>query len=182
MNWKPLFEKFWSVAGAVSVRTKILGMVLGLVLVLGLGVTLEVRATLAYVMTENLRDQSVSIARDAAARSADPILINDLYALQQLLRDTQANNPDVRYAFVLDTQQQVLASTFQGGFPIELINTNATTPDEHHRTTALTTDEGTVWDTAVTIFDGRAGTARIGLSESRVQTTLSTVTTQLLLT
>ncbi|HEY4720550.1 MAG TPA: sensor histidine kinase, partial [Anaerolineae bacterium] len=142
----------------------------------------EVRATLAYVMTENLRDQSVSIARDAAARSADPILINDLYALQQLLRDTQANNPDVRYAFVLDTQQQVLASTFQGGFPIELINTNATTPDEHHRTTALTTDEGTVWDTAVTIFDGRAGTARIGLSESRVQTTLSTVTTQLLLT
>ena len=182
MNRKLLFEKFWSVAGAVSVRTKILGMVLGLVLLLGLGVTLQVRATLAYVMTENLRDQGVSIARDVAARSADPILINDLYALQQLLRDTQANNPDVRYAFVLDTHQRVLASTFQGGFPIELINTNATTADEHHRTTALATDEGTVWDTAVTIFDGRAGTARIGLSEARVQTTLSTVTTQLLLT
>src|SRR3989304_7013944 len=133
MNWKPLFEKFWSVAGAVSVRTKILGMVLGLVLVLGLGVTLEVRATLAYVMTENLRDQSVSIARDVAARSADPILINDLFALQQLLRDTQANNPDVRYAFVLDPERRVLASTYEGGFPLELIYATRRTPEEHHR-------------------------------------------------
>jgi signal transduction histidine kinase len=182
MNWKTVFDKFWAVAGAVSVRTKILGMVLGLVLLLGLGVTLQVRATLAYVMTENLRDQSVSIARDVAARSADPILINDLYALQQLLRDTQANNVDVRYAFVLDTHQRVLASTFQGGFPADLITANTTAPAEHHRTMSLTTDEGVVWDTAVTIFDGRAGTARIGLSESRVQATLNTVTTQLLLT
>lgn len=182
MSWKLLFDKFWSVAGAVSVRTKILGMALGLVLLLGLGVTLQVRATLAFVMAENLREQSVSIARDVAARSADPILINDLYTLQQLLRDTQANNPDVRYAFVLDTQQHVLASTFQDGFPLDLIGTNSTTPDEHHRTTTLTTSEGTVWDTAVTIFSGRAGIARVGLAESRVQLTLSTVTTQLLLT
>src|SRR5512135_3297882 len=107
MNREKLFDKFWSIAGAVSVRTKILGMVLAMVLLLGAGVTLQVRSTLAYVMAENLRDQSVSIARDVAARSADPILINDLFTLQQLLRDTQANNPDVRYAFVLDPQGRV---------------------------------------------------------------------------
>ncbi len=182
MNREQVFDKFWSIAGAVSVRTKILGMVLAMVLLLGAGVTLQVRSTLAYVMAENLRDQSVSIARDVAARSADPILINDLFTLQQLLRDTQANNPDVRYAFVIDPNKQVLASTFDGGFPLELIDTNSATPDEHHRLTALTTDDGTVWDTAVPIFNGRSGIARVGLSEARMQTTLSAITTQLILT
>jgi signal transduction histidine kinase len=182
MNLKPWFDRFWSIAGAVGVRTKILGIVLVLVLLLGLGVTLQVRATLAHVMTENLREQSVSIARDVAARSVDPILINDLYTLQQLLRDTQANNPDVRYAFVLDANQHVLASTYEGGFPLDLIGANTATPEEHHRLTPLTTEEGAVWDTAVPIFEGRAGIARVGLSESRVQAALATVTTQLLLT
>src|SRR5512141_1740385 len=134
MNREKLFEKFWSIAGAVGVRTKIL------VVVLGIGVTLQVRGTLAYVMTNNLREQSISIARDVAARSADPILINDLFTLQQLLRDTQANNPDVRYAFVLDDQRQVLASTFGNGFPSELVEANNVTPDEHHRQASLTTD------------------------------------------
>jgi len=182
MNLKPLFDKFWSIAGAVSVRTKILGIVLVLVLLLGLGVTLQVRATLAHVMAENLREQSISIARDVAARSVDPILINDLYTLQQLLRDTQANNPDVRYAFVLDADRHALASTYEGGFPLDLIDANTAVPEEHHRLTPLTTDEGSVWDTAVPIFEGRAGIVRVGLSESRVQATLATVTTQLLLT
>lgn len=179
MNRTKLFDKFWSIAGAVSVRTKILGIVLGLVLLLGIGVTVQVRATLTYVMTENLREQSISIARDVAARSADPILINDLFTLQQLLRDTQANNPDVRYAFVLDDQRHVLASTFEDGFPLELSDANRVTSEEHHRLAALTTDEGTVWDTAVSIFEGRAGTARVGLSEARAQAALNAVTTQL---
>ncbi len=182
MNREQLFEKFWSIAGAVSVRTKILGMVLALVVLLGVGVTLQVRGTLAYVMVENLREQSVSIARDVAARSADPILINDLFTLQQLLHDTQSNNPDVRYAFVLDPQGRVLASTFSQGFPLDLLGSNTVTPDEHHRLTQLVTDEGAVWDTAVPIFNGRSGIARIGLSETRVQAALSAITTQLLLT
>lgn len=182
MNLTKIFDKFWSIAGAVSVRTKILGIVLGLVLLLGIGVTVQVRAALTYVMTENLREQSISIARDVAARSADPILINDLFTLQQLLRDTQANNPDVLYAFVIDPKRNVLASTFEDGFPLELIYANRANADEHHRQTSLTTDKGTVWDTAVPIFEGRAGTVRVGLSEARAQAALNAVTTQLLLT
>lgn len=182
MNREKLFTKFWSIVGAVSVRTKILGMVLALVVLLGVGVTLQVRGTLVYVMVENLREQSISIARDVAARSADPILINDLFTLQQLLRDTQTNNPDVRYAFVLDSQGHVLASTFEQGFPLELLASDTVTPAEHHRLTQLATDEGIVWDTAVPIFNGRAGLARVGLSETRLQATLNSITTQLLLT
>jgi len=157
-------------------------MVLALVLLPGIGVTLEVRGVLTRAMTVQLREQSVSIARDVAARSTDLILINDLYGVTRLLRETQANNPDVRYAFVLDPGGHVLAHTFGQGFPIALIAANIAGPNEHHHTLRLATNEGPIWDTAVPIFDGKVGIARVGLSEARMQATVNAVTLQLLLT
>jgi len=167
---------------AVSLRVKILGMVLGLVLLLGTGVTLQVRATLTRTLLAQLQEESVSLGRDLAARATDPLLINDLYNIHQLLRETRANNPDVRYAFVLDRDGRVVAHTFGGGFPAGLVNANAVAADAHHHTLAIATEEGVVWDTAVPIFEGKAGTARVGLSEARMHGAIASVTRQLLLT
>src|SRR5512136_2603499 len=93
------FQKFWELAGAVSIRTKILGIVLALVLLLGGGVTLQVRAALTDTLTQQLRERSMSLASDLAGRSTDSLLINDLYDLSVLLHETQANNPHVPYPF-----------------------------------------------------------------------------------
>jgi signal transduction histidine kinase len=177
---RALAHKLWIVISGVSIRTKILGMVLALMLLLGGGVTLQVRAALIRTLTQQLREQSVSLARDLAARSTDPLLINDLYDILQLLRETRANNPDVRYAFILDAQGRVVAHTFAGAFPPGLDQANVVESDAHHRTIALATDEGTVWDTAVPIFEGKAGVARIGLDERRMRRAVNAVTMQLL--
>lgn len=176
------FDRFWAIAGAVSVRTKILGMVLGLVLLLGLGITLQVRAALTRTMEAQLQEQAISVTRDLAARATDLMLTNDLYALHQLLQETQANNANVRYAFIADARGHILAHTFGAGFPDGLLAANSAAPDAHHHTEVLNTDEGPVWDTAVPIFDGRAGTARVGLAEAGVRNAVDALTGQLLLT
>jgi signal transduction histidine kinase len=175
-------ERLWAVIGGVGVQTKILGIVLILVLTLGLGVTIQVRATLTQTMENQLEEQSVSVGRDLAARATDLLLINDLYALQQLLRETQANNANVRYAFVVDPQGRIVAHTFGSGFPAGLHEQNTVDGSDHHATTLLRTDEGPIWDTAVPIFEGRAGVARVGLDETRVRQAVDAVTSQLLLT
>lgn len=178
-----LFTRFWAFAGAVSVRTKIFGIVLGLVLLLGLGITAQVRATLIRTMDAQLEEQAISVTRDLAARATDLILINDLFATHQLLRETQTNNANVRYAFVMDDHGQVTAHTFgDKGFPVGLLNANTAAQGDHHRTVILNTDEGLVWDTAVPIFGGRVGVARVGLSEAGVRRAVDSVTGQLLLT
>ena len=172
----------WALVSAVSLRVKILGMVLALVLVLGAGVTLQVRATLTRTLLTELQEASVSLGRDLAARAADPLLINDLYSILQLLRETRLNNPDVRYAFILDREGRVVAHTFGAGFPPGLSDANRVAADAHHHTTAIQTEEGIVWDTAVPIFEGRAGVARVGLSEARMRNTIAGITRRLLLT
>lgn len=181
-TWDWLRQRLWAVAGAVGIRAKVLGMILAPVLLLGLGITLQMRATLTSTLSAELEQQGVSIARDVAARSTDLILINDLFALHRLLQETQQNNSDVIYAFVIDEEGQIFAHTFGPGFPAEVISTNDVVPDEHHHGVWLETDQGRVWDVAVPVFDGRAGTTRIGLSAAGMNQTINAITGQLLLT
>ncbi len=176
-----LIYRLWQIISGVSVRVKILGMVLGLSLLLGAGAAWQVRNSLTYILQSQLENESISSARDLAARATDPILLNDLVGLQKLLLETQKNNPDVRYAFIVDKYGQVLVHTFGSVFPLQLLDANQAAPEDHHHTVVLQTDEGLVWDTAVPIFDGRAGIVRIGLSDDRLRSAVEAVTGQILL-
>lgn len=80
-----LIQYAWQFVGSVNLRVKVLGIVLGMVVLLGLAVTYQVRVALSEELEEQLKDQGVSITRDLAARATDLILINDMYALHQLL-------------------------------------------------------------------------------------------------
>lgn len=180
--WHNLVSRFWDIAGSVNVRTKIMGIVLGGTILLSTVLTIQVHYSLTRVLEEEQGAQGASIGRDLAARATDLILVNDLYALRQLLLETQANNRDVRYAFILDTQGQVLAHTFGQGFPVDLISMNRATPEEYQHTVSLDTPEGLVWDIAVPIFGGKAGTARVGISNEGVRRVLLDLTSQVALT
>jgi signal transduction histidine kinase len=182
VSTKRRFERLWRAASAVGIRTKILGIVLALVALMGVSATIQVRGMLSDALGTQLKERGISVTRDLAARSTDLILVNDRYALYQLLRDTLINNPDVRYAFIVDPQGQVIAHTFNGGFPADLLTANSAAATDHHHTLSLATDEGPMWDTAVPIFDGRAGTARVGISDVSVHSTVGAATSQLLLT
>lgn len=180
--WKQFLSRFWDFAGGVNIRTKIMGIVFGGTLLLSITLTLQVHHSLTKALEEELRSHGVSIGRDLAGRATDLILVNDLYALRQLLLETQANNPDVRYAFILDPNGQVLAHTFGEGFPLELVGLNQVIPQDYQRTVTVETPEGLVWDIAVPVFNGQAGVARVGVSNQGVRRILLNLTSQALLT
>ena len=174
--------RIWLAVVGVSVRAKIMGIVLGLVLLLGLGVTIQVRMSMSDALSLEMEQWAIAVTRDLAARSTDLILTNDLFGLHELVRDTVRNNDDLRYAFVLDADGRVLAHSFSRGVPPDLLTVNAVRPDERYRGRMLDTEEGLIHDMAVPIFGGRAGTARVGVSELRVQAQMVSTTRQLLLT
>lgn len=163
--------------GAASVRTKILGIVLALTTVLGLGITWQVRAVMNTVLLDELDSRGSSVVSDLAARSVDPILLNDMFALHQLLAQTVANHTDMVYAFVVDPNGNVIAHTFDDGFPTQLLELQSTGGP-----VVYDSSDGRLHDFAKPIFDGQAGTARIGLSEARLRGVIDAVTGQMLLT
>mgnify|MGYP005845653881 CR=1 FL=1 len=173
---------FWELAGGVNVRTKIMGIVLGGTILLSVGLTLQLQQALSRIVKDELLARGISIGRDLAARATDPILVNDLYTLNQLLFETQENNPDMRYAFILDPKGEVLAHTFGSGFPVDLINLNQVGGGAYQNTVSIETPEGIIWDVAVPIFRGEVGTARVGISSQRVQQVFFDLISQVLLT
>ncbi|MBI5304746.1 MAG: GAF domain-containing protein [Chloroflexi bacterium] len=159
-----------------------MGIVLALVLLLGFGVTWQVRVNMTHALTAQLQERGVSIARDLAAHSTDFILINNTYALHELLQDSIRNNADLRYAFILDANNRVLVHSFVAGFPRGLAENNSVAPTERAHSVLLESDEGIIHDIATPIFEGRAGIARVGLTEQSVYRAVDDLTGKMLLT
>ena len=181
-------ERAWRAIGGVSVRTKILGIVLALTVLLGLGITWQVRAVMQRTFFSELDNRGLSVASDLAARSVDPILLSDTFGLYQLLTDTVANHPDALYAFVVDDGGQVLAHTFgDAGFPTGLLDSTMTAEASADPRSAIThvqyrSERGIVHEFQAQIFDGRAGVVHLGLTEDRLAGIVDVVTVQMLLT
>jgi signal transduction histidine kinase len=83
---------------------------------------------------------------------------------------------------LIDTKGQVIAQTFGDQFPLALLPLNTTNYPEHHHTVLLQTDEGLIWDTAVPVLEGQAGTARVGLSDASLRQAVRAITGQIILT
>jgi len=160
----------------VSIGAKIIGMVAGVVLLLGLAVILQVRARLQTELSAGLEERGVAITRDLATRSADLILTDNTFALYQLLRDTLENNSDVRYVFVLDAEGHVLTHSFGQSVPPDLLEVNWVDGKQAYQVQVLDSKEGFITDIAAPILGGRAGVARVGLSQHRLAESVAEAT------
>lgn len=170
-----LWERLCGVVLSVDVRLKIMGIAIGVIVLFGVVSTLFLQVYLKPILANELRERAVSIARDSATKSADFILVNDLFSLHKLLPETVEHNMDVRYVFVVDVRGGVLMDTFESAFPGELLAANAVEGSEPFALASLRSDEGQLYDVAVPIFEGRLGTLRLGVSERRLRMQLADV-------
>ena len=143
---------FWHLVLSVSIRVKLIGIILVLVLALGHAITVQARNVVERTLESHLEVESSSIALNVAARATDMILINDLMTLKDLLQDIRLSYDNIRYIFVLDPYGFVLAHTFGEGFPTPLIKANSPFANNTPKTSEIHTTEGSVWDTAVIIL------------------------------
>ncbi len=166
----------------ISIRYKLLGMVLAVILMLGLAITAQVQAQLAHDLRQSLGERGVALARDMAEDATDLILTQNIFGLNKELRATLETNPDVRYVFILNSQGQVVAHSFPNRVPPDLLPINALAPNEPWGVEILNSDEGLITDVAAPIFEGKLGVVRLGLSHRRLEATVAVATRRLLLT
>jgi signal transduction histidine kinase len=155
---------------SVPLQFKIIGMAVGLTCLIGAVTTYQVHKVLAANMNTVLEMESRSFAAEFAGLSGGHLLINDLYGLSSTLKSMAQNRPDLRYTLVLDPRNNVLAHTFEGGFPSDLLRRYrlAPKPDGAH-TEKIYTNEGIIWESVHPIMQGEIGSVRVGLSAHRLR-------------
>jgi signal transduction histidine kinase len=113
-----------------------------------------------------LKLMSLAIGKQLSSQSVNYILEDNFYALEKLLKSSVKSDPDLVYAFIENKKGEVIASTFDGGFPADLLKVNSFNP-KSLSAVKIKTNEGLVYDTAVPILRGRLGTVRVGISTKR---------------
>ncbi|MDD3554325.1 MAG: ATP-binding protein [Deltaproteobacteria bacterium] len=180
-NLKAWLSIFWAHADAVPIRIKIMGMVAGTAFLVGGWSIFQVNEVMKQEAERQCHDMSIALASELAVRAQEYVLLNDLLGLTQLLKNAVKNLPDLRYAFVLDNHGEVIAHSFEGGFPLDLLKV------EHGispavESLAIKTNEGQVWDAVIPILKGEGGLLRAGVSERRSETARLSLLNALMLT
>ncbi len=181
-RWHRWRRRLWRRVTGISIRYKLLGMVLAVILLLGLAITVQVQSQLARDLRQSLEERAITLARDLGEDATDLILTQNIFGLYQELRATLETNPDVRYVFILDAQGQVIAHSFPNRLPPDLLGVNLLPSGQPWHVQILDSDEGLITDVAAPIFEGKLGTVRLGLSHRRLEAAVTSATRRLLVT
>ncbi len=136
-------------------------------LVISSGTLISVLVTRRYSRSlhDALSTQVTHLADALALQVTDMVLTNDLVALQNTLDHQVQGNPSLAYLFLLK-DGEILAHTFSGGVPVDLLNANESlVVGQLHLLEIASTKGGYYLDAAVPILEGKAGILRLGYSE-----------------
>ncbi|GAB4534719.1 MAG: hypothetical protein Fur0018_24680 [Anaerolineales bacterium] len=175
-------SRLWRRVTGVSIRYKLLGMVMAVILFSGAAITAQVQVQLQRDLQQSLEERGIALARNLAEDSTNLILTQDIFALYQSLRTTLETNPDVRYVFLLNPQGQVIAHSFPSRVPPDLLGVNVLTEGQPWQIQTLQSEEGLLSDVAAPVFEGKLGTVRLGLSHQRMQQAIQEARRQVALT
>jgi len=165
---------------AMGLRSKILLGIAGLVVLMGLTVMIFSKTVLYEKLYAKLETRGISIARHMAANSINPILTEKYFELKMMALDMMKSEEDIEYIFVLDHQGNVLAHTFDEGFPVELMEVNRDVARKKYSTQKIITEKGGLIDIAVPMMEGEAGVVHLGFSDQRIRAEINSIITLLL--
>ncbi len=155
----------------ISLENRIFAAMAAVVLCTCLFTIFTVKNLLPPALIEVSKDVGELTAKSIAARCLEDILTESYYKIRLQINKEKALNKKIKYIFVMDDSFNVLAHTFSNGFPIALKGVNKISPHQDSNIRLLDTEEGNIYDIAVTIAanSDTLGYVRIGLSEKEIQ-------------
>ncbi len=150
-------------------QTKVLAGAIGLVVLIGLITVVFVKTVLSQKLMANLEEEGDFVARHVADEIVNPLLTEKFLELDMMVRDLKNSDDDIEYIFVLNGRNEVVAHTFEHGFPTDLKNIKNEANGRRTRMELLETEKGIILDFGVALMLGRAGFVHVGMSETPVR-------------
>src|SRR3990172_6940980 len=147
----------------VGLVRKFVVWIVVIIMLLGILTTVFVQISLTKTLTEELRERGEVISRNLATSLVESILIEDTVYVHRLVEKTKKIEKDVKYIYITDARGKVLAHSFEGGFPGELLIVHT---GINNNSRLLDTGDSYVIDFTAPILDGRAAFVHIGMDET----------------
>lgn len=177
MHMDKIFNATISYFDNFSIRTKMTLTVVGIILLLGIMMGSYLNVVQANMMTSELNEKGISITRNLAENSVNPILTDNQVRLQWLVETIKESEPEVSYVFIVDEYGDVIVHTFKKGFPADLKGLNPAQSGAN--ALLLDTEEGYIRDISYPILDGNAGEVHVGMSQTSIRSTVDKYTISL---
>lgn len=125
-------------------------------------------------LVDELQQRSMYISRTISERAIDHLLFDDVVALNRLIDEMESVDESVEYVFILDRNKEVVAHTFNGNFPAVLLDIQEMSGGEEISTIHIEPEgsDKIIRDVAIPLLGGKAGYARVGLTEEHIYTTI----------
>jgi two-component system cell cycle sensor histidine kinase/response regulator CckA len=153
----------------LSLRNKFLLTTIGGVILLSIAVLFFAKPLLQRKLYLALERRGVSIAGGVAFNAANYILEEKYLLLDLMLKDYKSDEHDIVYIFVADDHGNILAHTFDNGFPLGLKHINNADTTTKYTTRHLLTEEGEIVDIAFPLLQGQMGKVHVGISAKQMR-------------
>ncbi len=184
--WRnPIVQRLWDFFGAASIRVKVMGIVLGVIVLLGVFVSLQLRNALYQTLEDQLHIQGMGISgvvlnrlesnppTDSAALLEYLVGIEEHYSASghnTLVDYVILRNPDS--SVIAASDEELLIPEIAPGFP-----SDETVVNGLHQIRKLFTPWGYVIDIITPLGDGRL--IQLGLAEDTIEQITNTVALQI---
>ena len=153
----------------LKLRSKFIGAIIIFVAIFGFLNIFFNRQSTYQTLRRETDEKSLFLAQSLAQRSTKLLLYEDFISLQKVLDQTIENEADVSYAFITDSQNNIVIHTFGSFFPVELLHSNQIKKGESFHFQLLEDEHHNLYhDLIVPILDGKLGFLRLGISERNV--------------
>ncbi len=165
-----------------SLRYKIIS----LILIVAAGVGILFFALIAPLITRALHEQLVErgylLARTVAADSANDVLTDNRIALNLFLHRLKFGENDLRYVFIINGRGTVIAQSFKGGFPADLLkNLSSLNSSAAFISRLYKYDDDEIQDIAVPVINTGIAIVHAGISTVAIRSDIKDIKLRLML-
>ncbi len=155
--------------GTLNLKAKILMMTAGVVMMSAVSMMFFVKTALYQKLFIKLQERGFSIATYIAEYSIAPILTEQFFELEMMARDVKSSEEDIEYICILNNDGEVLAHTFEEGFPVDLKSANIIGAGQTRSVQAVKMGTKDILDIAVPVLKGEVGSIHLGLSRDSIK-------------
>jgi len=150
---------------------------MGVVALLGLSMILLAQTVVQEKLNAKLEKRGMVIARSVARSSLGPLLGEEYISLALMAREEMHAEEGVEYIFIVNAHGDVVAHTFESGFPVDLQSLlTEKTSGNAMVVQQFESEKGHVDDIMAPLLNGRAGAVHVGISDRSIQRDITEIT------